>query len=659
MRLSKKLTLSFGTLVVLLLGLASVAYWSLENSSSGFNQYRELARDSNLSGQLQANMLMVRMNVKDFIITGSQKDLDQFNDYFDKMRGFMDEAQQNIQNPSRSALIDQADERVRDYGNNFNRVQELRDQRNALVATLDEAGARAEQSLTQVLTTANSAENSDMAYRGGMVMRNLLLARLNANKFLTSNAPEIVKVVADERASLEKQLQRLDIYLETPEQRRLINEVNEATSTYFSTFDKIVNVITTRNDIISNRLDVIGPQIAKDVEDVKLSVLKDQDELGPRLEAANRKTEISVIVISAIAVVLGIVVAYIITRSITGPLGNAVRFAGDVAKGDLSTHVEQDDLNRKDEIGELARALKNMMQQLTVVVSDVRVGSTNVANGSEELSSSATALSDGANDQAAAIEEISSSMEQMSSNIAQNSSNSIKTEEIANQAAKDADESGKAVQEAVVAMNSIAEKISIIEEIARQTNLLALNAAIEAARAGEHGKGFAVVAAEVRKLAERSGQAAGEISELSSNTVHVAEKAGTMLETLVPNIRKTAELVQEIAQASSEQDSGASQVNSAIAQLDQVIQQNAAAAEEVASTSEELSSQSRQLEETMSFFRTNGDSPELPQRTVRVLQTPKQTLPQSGPKKPTTPPKKVNENHGIDMDMDDEDFERF
>ena len=197
-------------------------------------------------------------------------------------------------------------------------------------------------------------------------------------------------------------------------------------------------------------------------------------------------------------------------------------------------------------------------------------------------------------------------MEEMASNIQQNTDNAAQTEKISHKAAQNARESGAAVSDAVMAMNEIAGRISIIEEIARQTNLLALNAAIEAARAGEHGKGFAVVATEVRRLAERSQIAAREIGAFSTDTLEISEKAGMMLEKLVPDIRKTAELVQEISAASREQNSGTQQINKAIRQLDQVVQQNASAAEEMASTSEELASQAQQLQGSISFFKIDG-----------------------------------------------------
>ena len=238
----------------------------------------------------------------------------------------------------------------------------------------------------------------------------------------------------------------------------------------------------------------------------------------------------------------------------------------------------------------------------TKVMIDVKTASDYVTVGSRQLSSVASGLSQGASEQAASAEEVSSSMEEMSANIRQNADNALQTEKIALKSAEDAQEGGKAVEDAVAAMKEIASKISIIEEISRQTDLLALNAAIEAARAGDHGKGFAVVASEVRKLAERSQRAARGISELSGSSVEVAEKAGDMLARLVPDIQKTADLVQEISVASSEQNKGTEQINQAIQQLDQVTQQNASSSEEMASTSEELSSQAEQLQNAIAFF---------------------------------------------------------
>jgi methyl-accepting chemotaxis protein len=287
--------------------------------------------------------------------------------------------------------------------------------------------------------------------------------------------------------------------------------------------------------------------------------------------------------------------------------------AKQVAQGNLMV-----ELKKRSENDDLMESLGNMVAKLKEIVQEVQSAADNVASGGQQLSATAQQLSQGATEQAASAEEVSSSMEEMSSSIKQNADNAIQTEKIANKSANDAREGGKAVNETVDAMKEIATKISIIEEIARQTNLLALNAAIEAARAGEHGKGFAVVASEVRKLAERSQTAAGEISELSGRSVQVAEAAGQMLTAILPDIQRTAELVQEISASSKEQDSGAEQINKAIQQLDKVIQQNASAAEEMASTTEELSGQAEQLKNTISFFSldTHGMQRSLPHRAA-------------------------------------------
>jgi methyl-accepting chemotaxis protein len=296
-----------------------------------------------------------------------------------------------------------------------------------------------------------------------------------------------------------------------------------------------------------------------------------------------------------------LIIAYFVARKIKQALGEAVRVANDLSEGNLTVQLQ---VNSADETGKLLVAMDNMTSKLKEVVDGVSVASDNVASASRQMSSSSQQMSQGATEQAASAEEVSSSMEEMSSNIKQNADNAQQTEKMALQAAHDAKEGGKSVAETVEAMKEIATKISIIEEIARQTNLLALNAAIEAARAGDHGKGFAVVASEVRKLAERSQTAAAEIRKLSGSSVEVAEKAGEMLMRIVPDIQKTAELVQEISAASSEQNAGADQINKAIQQLDQVIQQNASATEEMASTAEELSSQAEQLHTAISFFKT-------------------------------------------------------
>ncbi len=287
-------------------------------------------------------------------------------------------------------------------------------------------------------------------------------------------------------------------------------------------------------------------------------------------------------------------------NTMTANLNTTAQVADAISNGDLTVQAKR--LSDKDTLG---IALENMLEKLTSVVSEAVSASDNVSSGSQELAATSEQLSQGATEQASSCEEASSSSEEMAANIKQNAANANETERIARQSAKDAELSGAAVGRAVSAMQTIAEKITIVQEIARQTDLLALNAAVEAARAGEHGKGFAVVASEVRKLAERSQAAAAEIGTLSSDSVKVAQEAGGMLEKLVPDIKRTAELVEEISAACREQDVGSAQINQAIQQLDKVTQQNASASEEMSATAEELANQAERLQETISFFRVD------------------------------------------------------
>ncbi len=323
----------------------------------------------------------------------------------------------------------------------------------------------------------------------------------------------------------------------------------------------------------------------------------------------------SIVVFLSITALISIFLSLFLSKSILKSLLNAVNITKRIADGDLTQTFE---VKTGDEIGQLLSSIKNMAEKLKQIIADVKNATENVASashkmseGSDELSATAYGLSQGANEQAASSEELSASMEQMASNIKQNSENAFQTEKIALKSSEHAREGGEAVENTVTAMKKISKEIMIIQDIAHQTNLLALNAAIEAARAGQQGKGFAVVASEVRNLAKQSQKAASRISDLSVSSVEVAENAGEMLKRILPDIQKTAELVQEISAACSEQNSGAEQVSKALTQLDMVTQQNAQISEELSATAEELSSyaqemtniQVRKLQEAIAYFK--------------------------------------------------------
>ncbi|HUL57699.1 MAG TPA: methyl-accepting chemotaxis protein [Anaeromyxobacteraceae bacterium] len=305
------------------------------------------------------------------------------------------------------------------------------------------------------------------------------------------------------------------------------------------------------------------------------------------------------------AMILGALLGWRLRQRLVAPIVSLVEVAKRIAEhGDLTQQVRA---SGNDEITELQRAMASMSENLAHVIREVRGAAGSIADAASQVSSTSASLSQGTGEQAASVEETSSSLEEMNTSIGQNAANSRETERMAVRGAASAEESGKAVQDSVSAMNDIATRTSIVEEIAYQTNLLALNAAIEAARAGEHGRGFAVVAAEVRKLAERSQTAAKEIGGLAASSVKVAQRSGQLLGELVPAIRKTAELIQEVAAASQEQAAGVAQISRAMGSVEQVTQRNASAAEELSSTAEEMSSQAESLQQLIAFFRLGAD----------------------------------------------------
>ena len=654
LRLRTKLGIGFGVILMLVILVGAVSYLTLYKSSAGFDHYRALARDTNLAGRVQANLLMARMNAKNFILTSNPEVLQGYAQHREKIHTFMQRAQNEIENPERAKLIDRIDEDLNGYDSTFEQIVTLINKRNELVKkVMNVVGPRAESVLTQILTSARADEDMGAAYAASMATRNLLLARLYAAKFLDTNDHSAVERVAQEFAAMQEPLAVLDQELQNPLRRELLSEIVSDTQAYRKAFTDAAGVIQARNKLIHEKLDVLGEEDSEKIEQVKLSIKNVQDTLGPQLQKDNHRAIQLIMLLVALAVVVGLGATVLIVRSLTRPLIAGVEFAHAIAQGDFSNRM---DMRRRDEIGlltheldnmaeslarnagaakeiaagnldvevslasdkdELGLALKQMVESLNDSLAQVQVSSEQISTAANEISDSSQSLSQGATESASSLEQISSSLNELASQTTVNADNSAQANGLAEQAAESAQNGNNQMQAMVAAMEEINKAsqgisgfIKTIDEIAFQTNLLALNAAVEAARAGEHGKGFAVVAEEVRSLAARSAKAAEETSlliegsvEKVSNGSQIASKTAEALQEIVANVSKVRDLIADISIASNEQSDGVNQINIGVSQIDEVTQQNTASAEQSAAASEELSGQAVQLQSMLKQFR--------------------------------------------------------
>jgi methyl-accepting chemotaxis protein len=688
MKLGMKIGMGFGVVIVIALMLGGIAIWNMKSVSGLAEKLdTQLVPQSRLATNIEKSYLAAMLEIRGYGYTLDKKFLDKGLKEIEQIKKDLKEAKDLAANSSELKQFQEQVEKISTRTNEWERLVGDTTAKNDILANLrkrlydtgmglkknldDLANERRGMSKSELNSSGESGKGmSDVAKLAAIAEMDELFIGMRVI-FWKAQAERDMKQIQDVLKNLDEMNRKLDFLkagITQESQIKLMESIKSALDTYRSLINEFISTWASTDEIAAKRVEVAydAMNIAKTAA---AGSMQDTKAIANATVSKLSFATTVMVVGLILAIILGAFIALFVTRAIVQPLTKALDISNKLSEGDLTVKI---DVDSTDETGQLLTAMQHMVAKLREIVGEVKRAGDNVSAGSQELSASAEELSQGATEQAASAEEVSSSMEEMASNIKQNADNALQTEKIAIKSAEDARKGGQAVSETVSAMKDIAGKISIIEEIARQTNLLALNAAIEAARAGEHGKGFAVVASEVRKLAERSQTAAGEISKLSTTSVDVAEKAGEMLLRIVPDIQKTADLVQEISSACNEQNSGSDQINKAIQQLDQVIQQNASASEQMASTSEELLSQAEQLQSIISFFRSDDTGKSFSEAKTRVKgHGGIKKAPALRPKSVSPPPVHVeHDGNGKDRgfaldlgngkaDVEDHDFERY
>lgn len=675
LKFAQKLGIGFGLLIAISVTLGMIAVINMHSISTKSKYLaNEYVPEVEVANEIERNSLITMYNMRGYGFTEEPRFLEEGNKYLQEIKNHLTEAKTLAQNSSQlvklQGAVDETFKSLNTYENLKKETVEINATLGKLRSKMDVAAENFLEYSGQFLTNQNNLLDQNISNNAGQVTLRERKNKINwINDIIDKgNAVRVANFKAQATRDphfYEEAIATFDISKDLEKIRKItrlradleaLDQIENAAKNYKSAMTDFLLTWNKREELNTKRNDAADIVLANSQE-VSLAGIVQTKNIAE--EAVTMLGTSNIVMISGllIAMVIGIILAIILTRSVTTGLIRGVKFAEQVAAGDLTADLEDQFIHRKDEIGTLAKALSKMVGKLREIVESILTGSESIASASQQMASTSQEMSQGANEQASSVEEVSSSMEEMVSNIQQNTDNANETDKISTQAAEGVRQGNSAAQSSVDSMKEIAEKISIINDIAFQTNILALNAAVEAARAGEHGKGFAVVAAEVRKLAERSAEAAREIDDKSKTGVEISEEAGKKLNQIVPEIEKTAQLVKEIAAASSEQNSGTDQINNAIQQLNQVVQQNAAASEEMATSSEELASQAEQLKDTILFFNINRTSKYAQPKTkktssdkLKMYQDKKETV------KPSSNPVKIDLGQETE---DDGNYENF
>ncbi|WED25270.1 methyl-accepting chemotaxis protein [Vibrio sp. DW001] len=644
LRLGSKIGLGFGIVLLLLSVVLTTSIFALQKADHGISNYRGLARETNLAGKLQANMLMVQMNVKNFLITKDNNDLNQYNNYLAKMKVFLSQAGQEVTNPERASHILEVDSSIINYEQSFEAIIDLIRKHDIIYSTvIVPKGNEMRSTIEEIISIAYKDGDNEAVYHAGHVQDKMLVGRLYVMKYLQTNSREDFGISMQNMSNgLSDEIQDLNDNLQNGNLKSLLTKFKAAQSRYVEAMNDIDSIITERNLVIEDSLNIIGPSIAAIIEDIKLSVMKDQDTLGPALKESTDNSIQITVVLSILAITLGIVAAYLLTVNITRPIQTAVDAANQLSDGDLTIDVGK---VSKDETGQLLDAIQNTADNLKQMMSTISMASGELASASEELAVVTEQTSEGIIQQESETDMVATAMQQMAATVHDVADNAANAAAAANKADIESKAGSAVVEQTIHSINSLSQSVmdsstklndvqqevtnistilDVIKSIADQTNLLALNAAIEAARAGEQGRGFAVVADEVRSLAARTQGSTSEIQTLieqlqagtestvqqmnqgkvqAEGCVQNAVKASSALGAITNAINVINDMNMQIASASEQQSSVAENINENVLNVKRIAEENSVAANQTRGSSTEIAKLAEQLNQLVSHFK--------------------------------------------------------